>query len=572
MKSSFSTYVSYLASGAVALVTWAACSSQSETDGNSATVAGSTGSGIGSSTTASGGPAGGSGAGGGTVGGSGGGAGGANGTAGAGTGGAGVGGAGGGPANGGANVLQFHRNLSRDGLYVDAAFTKAAAGRIHKDTTFNATIAGATFAQPLYFEGAAGGKNLVIVATMQNQVYALDAASGAVVWQKQAGMPAQGNEFGCGNMATIGITGTPVIDAASKTMFFDAANPGPVRKIHAFSLDDGSERPGWPVDVVASVRSGNIAFDPTIQSQRAAPTLVNGTLYVPYGGIIGDCGNYHGWVAGVPIAAPTQVKAYATVATKSGIWGPGGIASDGTNLFVTTGNAPSGAAFGHQESILRLQAGPAFSTTATDYFTPTNWRALDSGDTDLGGSGPIVVDVPGATPSKLVVALGKDGIIYLVNRENLGGIVAAAGQQGIASATVSSNAIIQAGASYTTAMGTYVVFKGNGSGCPGGTRGDITAVKISATNPPRPTVAWCATQGGPGSPMVTTTDGQAEAVVWGLGTTKLMGFDGDTGAVVFNGGAATDSLTPISNFVTPIAARGRIFVATNSAVHAFTTQ
>jgi hypothetical protein len=354
-------------------------------------------------------------------------------------------------------------------------------------------------------------------------------------------------------------------------MFFDAANPGPVRKIHAFSLDDGTERAGWPVDVVASVRSGNTTFDPTIQSQRAAPTLVNGTLYVPYGGIIGDCGSYRGWVAGIPIATPTQVTAFATGATKSGIWGTGGIASDGTNLFVTTGNAPRGAAFGQQESILRLQAGPTFSATAADYFAPSNWQALDTSDTDLGGSGPILVDVPGATPSKLVVALGKDGIIYLVNRDNLGGIVAGAGQQGVASATVSSNAIIQAGAAYTTAMGTYVVFKGNGTGCPAGQSGDLTAVKISATSPPRPTVAWCARQGGQGSPMVTTTDGQAEAVVWGLGT-KLMGFDGDTGAVVFNGGPASDNLTAISQWVTPIAARGRIFVATNSAVHAFTTQ
>jgi len=550
------TCVSYCATGAIVVVTGATCSSQSETGGNNVPTGASTTAGSGS-TAGSGGAA--IGAGGATVG-----------TGGA-TGGAGVGGAGGGPASSAANVLQYHRNLSRDGLYVDPAFTKAAAVRIHKDTTFNATIAGATFAQPLYFEGAAGGKNLIIVATMQNQVYALDAASGAVVWQKQAGMPAQGSEFGCGNMATIGITGTPVIDAASKTMFFDAANPGPVRKIHAFSLDDGSERPGWPVDVVASVRSGTVTFNPTIQSQRAAPTLVNGTLYVPYGGIIGDCGAYRGWVAGFPIATPTQVQAFATGATKSGIWGPGGIASDGTNLFVTTGNAPGGAAFGQQESILRLQAGPTFSATAPNFFTPANWQALDTADDDLGGSGPILVDVPGATPSKLVVALGKNGIIYLVDRENLGGIAAAGAQQGVASATVASNAIIQAAATYTTAMGTYVVLKGNGSGCPGGTRGDLTAVRISATSPPRPTVAWCATQGGAGSPIVTTTDGQAEAVVWGLGT-RLMGFDGDTGAVIFNGGAATDALTAISNFVTPIAARGRIFVATNTAVHAFTMQ
>jgi hypothetical protein len=238
-------------------------------------------------------------------------------------------------------------------------------------------------------------------------------------------------------------------------------------------------------------------------------------------------------------------------------------------LFVATGNAPGGAAFGQQESIVRLQAGPTFGGAPADFFTPSNWQQLDNGDTDLGGSGPVLVDVPGATPSKLAVALGKDGNIYLANRDNLGGISAGAGGvQGVASAKVASNSIIQAGAAYTTAQGTYVVFKGNGVGCPGGQNGDLTAVKISATNPPKPTVAWCAQQGGSGSPMVTTTDGHADAVVWSLGG-GLRGFDGDTGATVFGGGGAGNGISGFSSWVTPIAARGRIYIATNSNVHSF---
>src|SRR5579859_1697310 len=178
-----------------------------------------TGAGGASTTGAGGSPAGAGGAG---AGGKGTGAGGnaAGGAAGVGAGGSGVGGAGGAPVNTGANVLQHHKNLSRDGLYVDPAFTKARAAMIHKDANFNATIKGATYAQALYFEGAAGGKNLVISATMQNEVSAFDAVTGALVWTKQAGAPAGGGEFGCGGMATIGITGTPVIDAASKTIFF----------------------------------------------------------------------------------------------------------------------------------------------------------------------------------------------------------------------------------------------------------------------------------------------------------------------------------------------------------------
>jgi outer membrane protein assembly factor BamB len=471
--------------------------------------------------------------------------------------------------NSGANVLQYHKNLSRDGLFVDAAFTKAASMMIRKDAAFNATIQGPTFAQPLYFEGAAGGKNIVIAATSQNNVYALDAATGMVVWQKQAGMPAPQNQFGCGNMNNgIGIIGTPVIDAASKTMYFDAANPGPVRQIHAWSLDDGSERAGWPVNVVQSVRSGQLAFPPTVQSQRAAPTIVNGTLYMPYGGIRGDCGNYHGWVAGIPLNAPTMVRAYATAAVKSGIWGPGGISSDGTNLFVTTGNAPNGTAFGQQESIVRLQPGPVFSGSNADFFAPSTWQDLDGSDTDLGGSGPLVVDVAGANPSKLVVALGKDGNIYLTNRDNLGGI----SMSGVASAHVANGTIIQGAASYTTAQGTYVVFGGvSGAGCPMGQSGNLIAVKISATSPPRPTVAWCASKGGDGSPMVTSTDGRTDAIVWAVGTGALMGFDGDTGAVIFNG-TGQNAIMNLSRWITPIAARGRIYVAADSNVYAFTVQ
>jgi hypothetical protein len=242
---------------------------------------------------------------------------------------------------------------------------------------------------------------------------------------------------------------------------------------------------------------------------------------------------------------------------------------------VTTGNAPGGAAWGHQEAVLRIGADAVFSGEATDYFAPSNWAALDSGDVDLGGSGPILVDVPGATPSALVVALGKNGVIYLLDRANLGGFGKGNGTtgEGLASAKVSSAAIIQAGASYTTSQGTYVVLRSPGQGCPAGQSGDLTAVKISAANPPAPAVAWCARQGGSGSPIVTTTDGRADAMVWSLATgstTRLLGFDGDTGAQIFNGGGPGDAMTSTSRFITPMVANGRIFVAADSAVYAFT--
>ena len=104
--------------------------------------------------------------------------------------------------------------------------------------------------------------------------------------------------------------------------------------------------------------------------------------------------------------------------------------------------------------MIRLQPGPVFSGSTTDYWAPTNWMALDSGDTDLGGSGPILVDVPGATPSALVVAIGKDRNAYLLDRSNLGGVSAPSNQ-----ANVSTGTIIGAAATYRTSNGTFVVLR-----------------------------------------------------------------------------------------------------------------
>jgi hypothetical protein len=132
---------------------------------------------------------------------------------------------------------------------------------------------------------------------------------------------------------------------------------------------------------------------------------------------------YHGWVVGVPINNPAGVTAWATTAIGVGIWGHGGVASDGTNMFVVTGNTfNTGGIWSGGEAIIRLQAGPLWTGQPTDYWAPTNWLSLDNSDSDLGGVSATVIDVPGATPSQLVLALGKDGNAYLVNRNNLGGI------------------------------------------------------------------------------------------------------------------------------------------------------
>jgi hypothetical protein len=196
-----------------------------------------------------------------------------------------------------------------------------------------------------------------------------------------------------------------------------------------------------------------------------------------------------------------------------------------------------------------------------DFAGAMNWSALDGGDIDIGGSGPVLMTVPGATPDKLVLGLGKDSKAYLANATNLGGM-----GKWVASKAVSSQQLIQAAVAYTTPTGVFFAFRGMGSGCPSGS-GQITAVKVGAASPPTMTVSWCAGPGGDGSPIVTTTDGTAESVVWYVaGDSKLHGFNGETGEVVFGGGS--DSVT-INKFQTPIAAKGKIFVAAGNSLVAF---
>ena len=243
--------------------------------------------------------------------------------------------------------------------------------------------------------------------------------------------------------------------------------------IFSLNVDTGAINAGWPVDVNAAI-SG---FDSSVQSQRAALGIIGNVLYVPYGGFFGDCGSYRGRLVGVPLNNPASVTGWATISVRAGIWGPGGVASDGSNTFVTTGNGSGGGTWGGSEAVIRLQPGPIFSGSSADFWAPTNWASLDGSDTDLGGSGPVLVDVPGATPSALVVAIGKDHNAYLLNRANLGGVSAP-----LAQASVSSSTIIGAAATYRTSMGTYVVLRP--------TSGTLTAFRITATNPPTIATGW----------------------------------------------------------------------------------
>ncbi len=470
------------------------------------------------------------------------------------------------------SVLEHHNGPTRAGVYIDPALTKASVPAFHVDQSFKAAVSGRVYAQLLYVSGSGSGKDLVIAATEENNIYALDAATGTPVWSRNLGTPVPLTSLPCGNIDPLGVTGTPVIDPASQTLFADAMttpDSGATKKhlIFALSLADGSVRAGWPVDVSAAVTFGSIGFDSSVQNQRGALAFVNGTVYVPYGGHFGDCGDFRGWLVGVPAGNPSAAKAWATGARGGGSWAPSGVASENGELFISTGNTFDAVEWSGGESLLRLGAGPVFSGRPADYFAPANWRELDAGDIDIGGTGPVILDVPGSKPSKLLLGLGKDGKMYLADRANLGGVGNAA-----VIAQVATDEIINSAAAYTTSRGSYVVFKGRGSSCPSGQSGNLTAVRIIPGSPPGVETAWCADQHGEGSPMVTTTDGNAEAIVWSAGAegdNRLRGFDGDTGQVIYAGGGAGDVIGSVARYHSPIAARGRIFVGAEGTVKAF---
>ena len=414
------------------------------------------------------------------------------------------------PINAQVNVTQYHNNSSRDGLYIDSAFTQSAAANLTRDLNFDGTIVGNVLTQPLYIEGGPNGP-MIIIATSSNNVYALDPVNGTIIWQRNVGPPVPANNIFCTEVGSAGITGTPVVDLASRALFLDALTTpdgGATLKHYIISLnvDTGAINPGWPVDVELTAQFNGTTFIPANQMQTAALAIVGNILYVGYGSHA-DCSVYHGWLVGVPINNPASVTAWATSTIGGGIWGASGVASDGTNAFVATGNSFQPPTWSGSQAVIRFQPGPIFSGNTSDYWVPVNWSNLDQQTVDVAGSGPLVVDVPGATPSRLVVQMGKDEYAHLLNRDNLGGIGAP-----IAEAQVAFSYIYGGPAAYRTNQGTYVAFRAGADA--------VKTFRITATSPPTIATGWSVNRGsnGTGSPFVTSTDGTNNMIVWVVGT------------------------------------------------------
>jgi iron transport multicopper oxidase len=304
-------------------------------------------------------------------------------------------------------------------------------------------VDGQVYAQPLLANG-----NLLVV-TENDKVYALDPATGALRWPGIAllGTPWKGTDIGCGDITpNVGVTSTPVIDPTTNTAYlthkaYASGSSGPARwYMDAVDLTKGTEKTGFPVEISGAAQNvPSMTFEPTHQLQRPGLLLMNGVIYAGFGSQC-DVGPWQGWIFGVSTSGAIKARWIAVPkGWGGGIWQSGsGLVSDGPgSLMFATGNlgAPTTPAPGNAppaslaESIVRLAVQPDGSLKAVNFFAPYNAKELDEHDLDFASSG-----VSGLNDNyfgtlsfpHLMVAAGKQGYVYLLNREELGGF-----QQGI---------------------------------------------------------------------------------------------------------------------------------------------
>jgi polyvinyl alcohol dehydrogenase (cytochrome) len=285
----------------------------------------------------------------------------------------------------------YHRDNARDGNATNLAPLSTLS------VAWTASLDGAVYGQPL----VVGGQ--IFAATENDTIYALSPDTGAVVWSAHVGTPQSASALPCGNINPLGITSTMVYDPATNRVFALAETTGGVHTLFGMNADTGA------VEVQAAVEPP--LGDPTVHQQRGALTLFNGRVYIGYGGLYGDCGQYIGAVVSATTDG-TGKQSYAVPTTReAGIWGTGGGAVDGDHLLFAVGNGESTTTYDGSDSVLSLSA----DLQRTDFFAPSDWVTQNAGDQDLGSMTPALV-------GQYVYADGKAGIGYVLNRDNLGGI------------------------------------------------------------------------------------------------------------------------------------------------------
>ena len=483
------------------------------------------------------------------------------------------------------SVLERNNHPSRDGLFVQPQITKAAvmAAKKTKDAGFSGAFTGMVgggvmYASPLYVQNGPGGKAAFVAATTDADVFAIDEKNGTVLPNGvvHIGRAAGNSGAGCGNVQPLGIISTPVIDPTAGKLYVAAAlgtaSAITRHEVHAISIADWSDTKtgGWPVDITP-VKSGSVSFSAalTAQNQRGALSLLNGILYVPYGGHAGDCGSYRGWVVAINAANPTTIGAWVTGGMAEGIWCPGGMASDGTGVFASTGNdLTMMMAHVDSEEVVKVTGmGTVDKSSGKNHFFPSRWMSMDGGpDLDLGSVNPVYI----SEPAPYIIQISKDGHFYVLDAKNLGGMGGQLADLVVAASGMNIHTVPTA---YKTGNGMHVAFTTDGGAmCPMGMPSGkvVMSVSVPAGSPPKPQVLWCAALGGAvTAPITTTTDGTNDAVVWYVNSGELVGLDGDTGAVIYT---SSDTCSGVEKFTSPIAVNGRIIVGGDTHLCAWTVR
>jgi hypothetical protein len=364
------------------------------------------------------------------------------------------------------SVTTYHNDIGRTGQNLnETILTTSNVNATQFGKLFSQAVDGQIYAQPLYLPGLSiGGQthNVVFVATENDTVYAFDAdtnagANASPLWKASMLTSAHGaasgaaafpaSELAADITPLVGITGTPVIDPTTNTLYVvskSLENGSAVQRLHALDVTTGNEKFGGPVVVTATIAgtgngsvSGQLTFDPMWENQRPALLLVNGILYVGFAAH-GDNGPWHGWILAYNAATLKQTSAYnaSPNGVGSGFWMSGsGLAADVLSpstkpygrLFATTGNGdytgktPYANTMDYGDSILNLDLTNGVPKVQ-DEFTPFDQAALDAEDGDLGSGGVMLIptQTTGSVPN-LLVQVGKAGTLYLVNRDNMSG-------------------------------------------------------------------------------------------------------------------------------------------------------
>jgi hypothetical protein len=450
---------------------------------------------------------------------------------------------------------------------------------------WSANVAGQVYAQPLL-----SPDGTLIVATENDKVYGLDPATGAQQWTDTLGSPWNPADIGCSDIVpSIGTTSTPVIDPSTRTVYltyktYDGSGKA-VWFMAALDVATGQERTGFPVQLNGTANNApSVSFDAQDQQQRPGLLLMNGVVYAGFGSHC-DATPYTGWIFGVSTAGRITARWASTPTTNGGgVWQSGaGLTSDvsGSILFATgNGGSPPVPAPGNSppsslgDSVVRLAVQPDGSLKPVDFFAPFDAAQLDQWDADFGSGG--VVGLPDqyfgtqAVPH-LAVAVGKEGYVYLLNRDNLGGY-----KQG----TGGGDSVVQSIGPRGGVWGRAGVWPGDGgyvyiptsTGQSGGGLLDVYQYGVSGSGTPSLSLAASSSDvfgWGSGSPVITSESATSgSALVWIIWSADRQGDGGQLRAydpVPVNGQLTmrySASIGTATNYSTPGVGAGRLYVGT----------